>query len=595
MLPTRRSRNTFQLTTMPSKRENQGKSQVISPVLFMTVDGEPMRFFLCPGPAKVELLPSIKAGGGMVCKAQEPGAVLLVDPNEMGSLTRSTAHWYVSAQYIRDCIEKNEQLELEDYRMKPDAADVQSTKKRAARTSTSLGRIPYTSEEDAAIIGYVATLKDKLKGNLLWKQMAEIHLTQHSWQSMKYHYIYKLMDRPTEAKEQGRRNGVSMADDKRSDVQPTADPPSDPDVTLAEEEVEEEEKEVEEEVKEAEKEEEEEEEEVGEEAEEEEENEVEVALPAGLPVSPQHNPSPDTPQQSSFHLLMLPDMPPLEPPSRKKARTSSPRGSPKASTSAGTPSSRPPPPPRPSPPPRQPIEGDLSADGASNPVIQNEAEKTGKSGEKRKLGILEIASEEFEDDSESDYEEAHDVPEPMRTQQPRATTSKHPMGTPDMPMETRTVVETGPTPKPHLFIFDRESQEEGSQPMECEGAAVPAGPQPISKEAEVESMTQVQLKEDMQRIRALMKQTNQNLVSVTKVLLKTSGDFSAALALLLRPDSARGPFWSQSDDRLLMTSDTEARQQLQKRYGEQGVAKRLVFLEGANDADDPPELNVHNV
>ena len=45
--------------------------------------------------------------------------------------------------------------------------------------------------------------------------------------------------------------------------------------------------------------------------------------------------------------------------------------------------------------------------------------------------------------------------------------------------------------------------------MECEGAAVPAGPQPISKEAEVESMTQVQLKEDMQRIRALMKQTNQ--------------------------------------------------------------------------------------
>ncbi|XP_030230568.1 telomeric repeat-binding factor 2-interacting protein 1 isoform X1 [Gadus morhua] len=589
MLPTRRSRNTFQLTTMQSKRENQGKSQVISPVLFMTVDGEPMRFFLCPGPAKVELLPSIKAGGGMVCKAQEPGAVLLVDPNEMGSLTQSTAHWYVSAQYIRDCIKKNEQLELEDYRMKPDAADVQSTKKRAARTSTSSGRIPYTSEEDAAIIGYVATLKDKLKGNLLWKQMAEIHLTQHSWQSMKYHYIYKLMDRATEAKEQGRRNGDSMADDKRSDVQPTADPPSDPDVTLAEEEVEEEEKEVEEEVKEAEKEE----EEVGEEAEE--ENEVEVALPAGLPVSPQHNPSPDTPQQSSFHLLMLPDTPPLEPPSRKKARTSSPRGSPKASTSAGTPSSRPPPPPRPSPPPRQPIEGDLSADGASNPVIQNEAEKTGKSGEKRKLGILEIASEEFEDDSESDYEEAHDVPEPMSTQQPRATTSKHPMGTPDMPMETRTVVETGPTPKPHLFIFDRESQEEGSQPMECEGAAVPAGPQPISKEAEVESMTQVQLKEDMQRIRALMKQTNQNLVSVTKALLKTSGDFSSALALLLRPDSARGPFWSQSDDRLLMTSDSEARQQLQKRYGEQGVAKRLVFLEGANDADDPPELNVHNI
>ena len=83
----------MKLTTMPSNRENQGKSQAISPVLFMTVDGEPMRFFLCPGPAKLELLPSIKSGGGMVCKAQAPGAVLLVDPNEMGSLTQSTAHW----------------------------------------------------------------------------------------------------------------------------------------------------------------------------------------------------------------------------------------------------------------------------------------------------------------------------------------------------------------------------------------------------------------------------------------------------------------------------------------------------------------------
>ena len=87
---------------------------------------------------------------------------------------------------------------------------------------------------------------------------------------------------------------------------------------------------------------------------------------------------------------------------------------------------------------------------------------------------------------------------------------------------------------------------------------------------------------------------SQDLVSVTRALLKTSGDYRAALALLLTPDSARGPFWSQCDDRLLLTSDPEARQQLQKRYGEQGVAKRLVFLEGVNDMDEPAELNVHN-
>jgi len=71
---------------------------------------------------------------------------------------------------------------------------------------------------------------------------------------------------------------------------------------------------------------------------------------------------------------------------------------------------------------------------------------------------------------------------------------------------------------------------------------------------------------------------SQDLVSVTKALLKTSGDFSAALALLMEPDSAAGPFWGRCDDGLLLTSDPEARQQLQERYGEQGVAKRLVFL-----------------
>ena len=80
---------------------------------------------------------------------------------------------------------------------------------------------------------------------------------------------------------------------------------------------------------------------------------------------------------------------------------------------------------------------------------------------------------------------------------------------PHVAMETRTAVETGSAPKPHLFIFDSESQEEGSQPMECDDAAVPAGPGPISDTAEVVSLNQAQLKEDMRRIRELMKQTNQ--------------------------------------------------------------------------------------
>ena len=97
-----------------------------------------------------------------------------------------------------------------------------------------------------------------------------------------------------------------------TNVEPlTAGSSPDPDVTLVEEE------EVAEEEVEA--------VEVEEEEEEEEEEEAEVALQARLPESLQHTPSPirvnrrktpkrldppDTPQQSSFHLLMLPETQP---------------------------------------------------------------------------------------------------------------------------------------------------------------------------------------------------------------------------------------------------------------------------------------------
>lgn len=66
---------------------------------------------------------------------------------------------------------------------------------------------------------------------------------------------------------------------------------------------------------------------------------------------------------------------------------------------------------------------------------------------------------------------------------------------------------------------------------------------------------------------------------MTKALLKTSGDFSAALDLLLNPFSVSGPFWKRSDDGLLLSADPVVRQQLQERYGEEKVAKRIMFLE----------------
>ena len=79
------------ILTMASKESHVTKS--ISPVLFLTVKGEPMHFFLRPGPVKRKLQPVITAGGGVLCNVQQPGAILLIDPEERSSVPGSAAHW----------------------------------------------------------------------------------------------------------------------------------------------------------------------------------------------------------------------------------------------------------------------------------------------------------------------------------------------------------------------------------------------------------------------------------------------------------------------------------------------------------------------
>lgn len=68
----------------------------------------------------------------------------------------------------------------------------------------------------------------------------------------------------------------------------------------------------------------------------------------------------------------------------------------------------------------------------------------------------------------------------------------------------------------HLFIFDRESQEEDSQTLLGDDAAALSRPQPPVNADAAFSLTQVQLEEDVQRVKNLMNQTNQ--VGVTVVL-----------------------------------------------------------------------------
>ncbi|KAL1784690.1 telomeric repeat-binding factor 2-interacting protein 1 [Sigmodon hispidus] len=169
-----------------------------SSTLFVRGDGSAMSFYVRPSQAKRRLSTLILHGGGTVCRVQEPGAVLLAQPGE--ALAEASGD-FISTQYILDCVERNERLELEAYRLglnerapdrKPGASTEGSTE---LEPQPLTGRITYTHADDVAILTYVkenARSPNSVTGNALWKAMEKSSLTQHSWQSLKDRYLKHL-------------------------------------------------------------------------------------------------------------------------------------------------------------------------------------------------------------------------------------------------------------------------------------------------------------------------------------------------------------------------------------------------------------------
>ncbi|ELW62996.1 telomeric repeat-binding factor 2-interacting protein 1 [Tupaia chinensis] len=170
-----------------------------SSTLFLREDGSSMSFYVRPSPAKRRLSTLILHGGGTVCRVQEPGAVLLAQP---GEALAETSGDFVSTQYILDCVERNERLELEAYRLgrvaaaltKPGTQAVGATEPEPQPPPLTV-RIAFTDADDVAILTYVkenARSPSSVTGNALWKAMEKSSLTKHSWQSMKDRYLKHL-------------------------------------------------------------------------------------------------------------------------------------------------------------------------------------------------------------------------------------------------------------------------------------------------------------------------------------------------------------------------------------------------------------------
>eukprot|EP00061_Rhincodon_typus_P011112 g35891.t1 len=169
-----------------------------SRTLFLDDCGVPLRFYMPPGPTKALLAPMIIHGGGVVCRVQEPGAILLTESGAEGPMSKG----YISARYVLDSVEQDKQLALEEY-----AAEQASPE---AVTALGRGRLTYSEEEDAAILLYVRSHGDKsVTGNALWIEMERSNVTSHSWQSMKSRYLDWLCGREQLDSAKGKRPATS--------------------------------------------------------------------------------------------------------------------------------------------------------------------------------------------------------------------------------------------------------------------------------------------------------------------------------------------------------------------------------------------------
>lgn len=194
------------------------ESPATSAVLFLNVKGEPMRFFIRPGPTKVQLQPLIYNGGGILCRTQEPNAILLADPGDITAAVGSAGHFYISTQYVRDCVVQNQQLDIESYRFST-SHPVQT--RAVSRKQRSAGRMGYSPEDDVAILNFIGKHQKEVKGNRVWQQMERQGVTGHSWQSMKDRFLKHLQHKLEQKSPENKRKVSPM---KQSSSSPKKSP-----------------------------------------------------------------------------------------------------------------------------------------------------------------------------------------------------------------------------------------------------------------------------------------------------------------------------------------------------------------------------------
>lgn len=533
----------------------KNKSPATSAVLFLNVNGEAMRFFIRPGPTKVQLQPLISSGGGVVCRTQESNAILLAEPSDITAGVEGASHFYISTQYVHDCVAQNQQLDIKRYRLN----NLQTVQTRAtSRKRSGTGRMCYSLEDDTEILKFIAIHQKEAKGNRIWQQMERQSITGHSWQSMKDRFLkhlqHKLVQKTPEKKKKGSSVKESpSSEDNTSQPTPKKMPKKKAKV-------------------------------------------VSSFDSDATQVSREHEgetteqPEGQTPSEESSRLQDPASEKRQTDEIRDETRTGS-DGDERDREQAGD------------SPKRARMDTDSPAEDTPSGLTDqsplskkqnshNPAKPGGASG--KELNILRKAAREFEDSqtmggseedqplsqtsskNASDTDEAQIMAARERAIKEKKANAEHPTDSEDPAQVAQTHRSTlspedgdaGPssaalpiTSNAHMFLFQQESQEELSQSSE-------------------EEQLSCNLLETKQHVIRLMQKSKKDLVAVMKALLKANGDVRLALSYLhdgYDPE-VHGPIWTRHDDEMLLSANSFETERLLEKYGAEGVSKRAAFL-----------------
>ncbi|KAF7693149.1 telomeric repeat-binding factor 2-interacting protein 1 [Silurus meridionalis] len=523
------------------------ESSATSAVLFLNAKGEPMRFFIRPGPTKVQLQPLISNGGGILCRNQESNAILLANPGDITSAVQGAGHFYISTQYVHDCVAQNQQLDLESYRF----SNLQPIRTRAAsRKHRATGRMGYSREDDTSILNFITKHQKEAKGNRIWQQMELQGITAHSWQSMKDRFLKHLQHRLKEKSHENKKKVSPLKESSSSEVsisQSTQQKKKaglvssfDSDATQISQEKEtgvKEQRDLQ--------------------ASPEETNDLQdpqldearKETDGDDPTSEKEQPSDnETPEVSLKRARMDTDSPAKDPSPGPSDQTSPPRENHQPSASSGLRCSileR----------AAREFEDSQANDGSQQDQSQAPSSNSSDTDESQIMAARQRAIME----QEVNLEHPHVAEKPPPASQNHSNTPGPEDDDNDDASPSSAALPT--TSNAHMFLFQQESQEDFSQPSE-------------------EDLPSQSLLETQQHVIRLMQESKKNLVEVMKGLLKVNGDVTLARSYLLEGYDAEvhGRIWTREDDEILRSANSLQFKRLHEKYGAKSVSKRAAFL-----------------